>query len=265
MMTVRHERGDGGPLYRGGVSPGGPRPTARRGTAWRVLFAVALVVAFGDRVTNAQTTSLSKRLPPEEVKEDPGREDTEYPGNPTLEQHSLFAVKIQPPRKHRIHDLVTVIVRQQTKYESDGSVDSKKEAEIESKIDSFLNFIDGGLGAAAFRRGKPNIEYSLETELKNKAKKDREDRLTARVTAEIIDVKPNGNLVLEARSRQVFEDEIAVMTLTGTCRSIDVTAGNTVLSTQLADLNLRVKNSGAVHDGSSRGWLQKILDKTKPF
>ena len=51
---------------------------------------------------------------------------------------------------------------------------------------------------------------------------------------------------------------------TGTVRSADVTPDNTVLSTQVADLNIDVKNSGAVRDASSRGWLTALLDWVKP-
>ncbi len=213
----------------------------------------------------AQTTSLAKRRATTQPARETTREESEYQGNPTLEKHSLIAVEVRPPKKFQVHDLITVIVRQQTKFESDGKLNTKKEAGIESTIDAFINFIEGGIGAATFRRGKPNIKYELESEVKNKADKDREDSLTTRITAELIDVKPNGNLVLEARGRQQFEDEVTVMTLTGVCRSVDVTPDNTVLSTQLADLDLKVKNSGAVRDGSSRGWLLKILDKIKPF
>lgn len=241
------------------------RHAARWSSLVRIPLAVALVASVGVTGASAQTTSLAKRNPATQPAETTGREGSPYKGNPKLERRSLIAVKVQPPKKFHVHDLITVIVRQQAKYESDGSLNSKKEADIESKLDAFINFVDGGLGAAAFRRGKPNIKFELDTELKNKAKKDREDRFVTRITAEIIDVKPNGNLVIEARARQIFEDEITCMALSGICRSVDVTPDNTLLSTQLADLNLEVKNHGAVRDGSSRGWLQKLLDRTKPF
>lgn len=246
-------------------SPRGPKSAVR----WRCSLLCAVCAAVGSCVGSneafAQTTSLAKRHPTTQPAEEPARDGSEHEGNPTLEKHSLIAVKVKAPKKLQVHDLITVIVRQQTKYESDGQIKSKKEANIESKIDAFINFIDGGLGAAVFRRGKPNIKYELDTELKNKANKDREDRFTTRITAEIIDVKPNGNLVLEARAKQTFEDEITYVTLTGICRCVDVTPDNTVLSTQLAELNVNVKNHGAVRDGASRGWLQKVLDKIKPF
>jgi flagellar L-ring protein precursor FlgH len=55
------------------------------------------------------------------------------------------------------------------------------------------------------------------------------------------------------------------MTLTGTCRSEDITPDNTVLSTQIAELEIKVTNSGAVRDGSRRGWITRLLDIVRPF
>ncbi len=233
-------------------------------TTRRHLLTVLVIGAVASSAF-AQTTSLAKRRATTQPVREATREESEYQGNPTLEKHSLIAVEIKPPKKFQVHDLITVIVRQQTKFESDGELNRKKETDIESTIDAFIDFVEGGVGASTFRRGKPNIKYELETELRSRVDKDREDRLTTRITAEVMDVKPNGNLVLEARGQQQFEGEVTVMTLTGVCRSVDVTPDNTMLSTQLADLNLKVKNSGAVRDGTSRGWLQKILDKITPF
>ena len=80
---------------------------------------------------------------------------------------------------------------------------------------------------------------------------------------------PAGTTVLQAALSRGIEIPHycyhPALSLTGNCRSVDVTPDNTVLSTQLADLNLRVRNSGAVRDGSSRGWLGVLLDKIKPF
>jgi flagellar L-ring protein precursor FlgH len=64
------------------------------------------------------------------------------------------------------------------------------------------------------------------------------------------DIKPNGNLVLEARARLRFENEIPYVALTGVCHSQDVSRDNTVLSTPLADKDITVHNDGLVRDGT---------------
>ncbi len=59
------------------------------------------------------------------------------------------------------------------------------------------------------------------------------------------------------------DEEQFTITLTGTCRSDDVTPTNSVLSTQIANLVLVEKNHGAVRDATKRGWIPRILDFAK--
>lgn len=208
-----------------------------------------------DRATESRTESQTGN---------PRAPDTP-PGNPLLERHSFSAVKVKPPRQFHVHDLITIIIREQRKYESESELESEKEFKIRSMLDAFLKVDDRSWGASTFPDGKPNIDYKFNSELKNEAEKDREDRLITRITASIIDIKPNGNLVLEAKARIRFDDEDSTVTLLGVARSGDVNLDNTVLSTQLADKEIIVHNTGAVRDGSRRGWIPRLLDAVRPF
>lgn len=216
-----------------------------------------------------QTSSIAKRharQPKPDVMSGPNtRDPNARRGNPTLEKYSLAAVPVKPPKTFAPHDLITIIIREQVKYEADGELETKKKFDIKSNLSAFFKPIDGGLGAALFSRGAPDVDFKIDNKLKNEADKEREDRLTTRVTSEVIDVKPNGNLVLQARGTVTFDNEVSVVTLTGTVRSRDVTPDNTILSTQLANKNISIQNAGAVRDGSRRGWVPRLLDAIGPF
>lgn len=183
----------------------------------------------------------------------------------SIELTSLIAVKPPEPEKFRVHDLITVIVRHQKSFESDADLNSKNEFEIESKLDEFIKFIGGGVGAAAFRRGQPNIGYSFESESKKDVDTSREDRMTTRITAEVVDVKPNGNLVVMARQRIRNGAEVSFMTLTGTCSSKDISPERTVLSSQIFDLDISDVPEGPTEEGTRKGRIPKLLDKIRLF
>jgi len=220
------------------------------------------------RDAGAQTSSLGARH--RERRDDATavhapRESPAPKINPVYEGHSWISLTPPPPKAFRVHDLLTVIVRQQRKFEADADLSTEKQFDITSELDAFFKPTQGGLGSAAFRRGKPNINYKFDNELKAKGDTKREDVLTTRLTATIIDVKPNGTLIVEARGRIEHDDEHSNITLTGTCRKEDVTADNTILSTQIADLEIVVHNAGALRKASSRGWIPKLLDLLSPF
>ncbi len=237
-------------------------------TRMRVLaLATVLAVFAGDKAI-AQRSSLGARNRAQQVgkiEKIAARESTRIERNAIYEQYSWTAVKAPPPKTFRVGDLITVVVRETRKFEADADLETKKKFDISSELDAFIDLTGGGVGEAAFRRGKPAIDYKYNQKFKGEGDTAREDRLTTRLTGTIIDVKPNGLLVLEAKARIQHDDEISVITLTGSCRKVDVSADNTVLSTQIADKEIIVNNQGALRAASSRGWITKLIDLLWPI
>jgi flagellar L-ring protein precursor FlgH len=86
-----------------------------------------------------------------------------------------------------------------------------------------------------------------------------------RITAEVIDIRPNGTLVLEGRRTIRANEEVWELSLGGVIRPEDVLPDNTVLSEDVADLRIIKREKGHVVDGYQRGWLLKWLDHYQPF
>jgi len=193
------------------------------------------------------------------------REAPPRPRNFVYERYGWIASTPVPPKMFKPGDLLTVIVREQKKWEADADLETKNKFDVKSELEAFVKPTEGGLGSAMFRRGKPNIDYKYNLKNKSEGDSSREDKLTTRLTGKIIDVKPNGLLVIEARAKITHDEEVSEITLVGTCRKEDVTADNTVLSTQIADKEVVVGNKGALRSAATRGWIAKILDAVKPF
>lgn len=189
-------------------------------------------------------------------------EDKVLPMTRGIEAASLFAIPSRQPRKFKVEDLVTIIVRQQRKYEADAELESKRKWNLSAKLSDWFRFYDDAyhLGQDKLSNGEPGAKFDLKNDYTTEGESDREDRFITRMTARVIDVKPNGNLVLEAEWEEEHDEEKARITITGVCRSEDVTPDNTVLSTQLADLRIVEKNSGAVRDAATRGWVPRLLN-----
>ena len=134
-------------------------------------------------------------------------------------------------------------------------------------IDEFikLNVKDLQLKGGAIGAVTPRIDVSGSREFTGEGNVDRSDSLIRRITAEVLDVKPNGTLVLQARKRIKTDDEEQVFVLSGTCRAEDITADNTILSTALHDQELTETHKGTVRQATRRGWGSKLLDAISPF
>jgi flagellar L-ring protein precursor FlgH len=93
----------------------------------------------------------------------------------------------------------------------------------------------------------------------------RSDTMTLRLEAEVVDVRPNGTMVLQARRHMKNDEEEVTIALTGTCRVQDIDAANSVLSTDIHDLDFDKQTKGAATDGSRRGFIPRLLDFINPF
>lgn len=226
-----------------------------------ILLVAASPLAWG------QTSSLGAQLRRDQSQQTIPVADREAPQVKRNAVYGRFSWVTGPERKPKtfsVGDLITVIVRERRQFEADSELLSKKRLNIKSDVDAFVKVTGGGIGASDFRRGKPSIDVSFDTNLRSKADTTRDDNLTLRLTGKIIDVKPNGVLMIEARARVQHDEEISVITVIGGCRKEDVTADNTILSTQLADKTVSVINQGALRAAATRGWILRILDYLKP-
>lgn len=228
---------------------------------------VSILIATGHASVWGQTSSLGAQMRRDQAQQPTPIEVREAPRvkrNAVYGKFSWVTGAERKPKTYSVGDLITVIVRERRQYEADADLTSKKRLNIKSDLDAFVKFTGGGMVPMRFEEGTPSIDFSFDNKLKSEADTAREDSLTLRLTGKIIDVKPNGVLVIEARGRVQHDDEISVITVTGCCRKEDVTADNTILSTQLADKSVSVNNEGALRSAAARGWILKMLDFLKP-
>ncbi len=184
-----------------------------------------------------------------------------------LRAASMFIVEPPEPRQFFPHDIIYVIISESSRSSSAQSLDTTKE----TKMNDVLNSIIDPMKLLELRLEGGNISaldlLDLQTkhEFTGDGQYDRDDRLDARVAAQVIDVKPNGNLVIQARKQIIQDGEIKDMVLSGTARQDDVTTENTVLSSQLADLRVDVQHEGELKKSSSKGIFTRALETLFAF
>lgn len=189
-------------------------------------------------------------------------------GTRSIQKMSLIAVSEDRPRPIQKNDLITIIVKEQKKYETQAKVDTEKKWDVNSALNKWFHLYTEDhptLGADKFPYGNPGVQFKWDDKRQNDGQLDREDKFVTRLTARIVDVLPNGNVVFEARKKEKHDDEEFILTLTGTCRAADISADNTVQSTQVYDLALNESHTGAMRDTTRRGWIPRALDIVRPF
>ena len=90
--------------------------------------------------------------------------------------------------------------------------------------------------------------------------------MTTTVTAEVTDVLPNGNLVIQGQKEISVNSEKQVITVRGIVRPDDLSPGNSIPSDRIARMEVRVNGRGVVNDAVKRPFfLYRILLGLLPF
>ncbi len=89
--------------------------------------------------------------------------------------------------------------------------------------------------------------------------------ITDKISVNVVDVLPNGNLVIEGTRQTSFSGESQQAVLRGVVRMEDLMANNTVYSYNLASASIKFIGKGTVSDSQRKGWAMRIWDKITPF
>ena len=158
----------------------------------------------------------------------------------------------------RMHDVVSIVVIESLAASTDGQVKNTRASNASSGItalfgalkasNSLQNLIGQNSSSGLAAQGQSTTNSSLATTF----------------GGEVVDVLPNGMLVVQATRQLTFSQQTQIIKLRGLVRPEDVSAQNQVLSTAMTDLELEVTGKGIVSDSTYRQnplvrWLEKLL------
>ncbi|MGA3032513.1 MAG: flagellar basal body L-ring protein FlgH [Acidobacteriaceae bacterium] len=158
----------------------------------------------------------------------------------------------------RIHDVVSIVVTESLAASTDGQVKNTRASSANSGLTSLFgalkasnalqNLVGANAASALTAQGQSTTNSSLVTTF----------------GAEVVDVLPNGMLVVQATRQLTFSEQTQLIELRGLVRPEDVSSQNQVLSTAMTDLELEVTGKGIVNDSTYRQnplvrWLEKLV------
>jgi flagellar L-ring protein precursor FlgH len=159
-----------------------------------------------------------------------------------------------------IGDILTIRIAEASTVDNKAKRDLQKETARSSEF-------NGELGIDHILPSIPGftMEASANNTLKGKADFKDERSFLDRVSVVVLDVLPNGNLVvLGTRDRNIAGD-IQTIEVSGLVRPSDIAFDNTVKSEQVANFRIVMKNSGIAAPYTRPGWAGRIFDFVWPW
>ena len=160
----------------------------------------------------------------------------------------------------RLHDVVSVVVTESLAASTDGQVKNARASNANSGLTSLF----GALKAANALQNL--VGMSTASGLTAQGQSTTNSSLATTFGAEVVDVLPNGMLVVQATRQITFSQQTQLIKLRGLVRPEDVSSQNQVQSTAMTDLELEVTGKGIVNDSTYRqNPLDRLLEKLVVF
>jgi len=182
-------------------------------------------------------------------------------GGLTLATASLYLVEPPEPRQFRENDLITIIVSERATIKNENSLETSKNSSLTGGVTSMPNLLKLlELRWEEYERLPITANMNYRSRYAGEGEQDIDRRTTARVTARVVEVKPNGTLLLESKTSVRTDGEEQVIVIAGLVRQEDITIANTIQSNQMANLVVNIQHHGELKRSSEKGLIPRAFD-----
>lgn len=151
-------------------------------------------------------------------------------------------------RAHAVGDVITIVISEASSASRSGSSANSKSANAN---------LDAGVGIFGFLAA---ASASTSDEFQSKGSIANTNKVTGRVTVKVTELKPNGQMIISGTQSIKQNGEEQKITITGSVRPADVSADNTVLSSNVADAQLRIDGKGPLTRKQRQGILTQVFN-----
>lgn len=163
-----------------------------------------------------------------------------------------------------VGDILTILIQENNGATRQNNTTTSKKASVNAAVTSAI-YSPGTSGFLTKGGSLPALAYNSDTEFNGGGSINNQETITAQVAVRVVDVLPNGNMVIEGNLHTAFSGEKQDAVVRGIVRPDDVSANNTLFSYNIADATIQFISKGTLTDAQRKGWLTKFWDKLSPF
>jgi len=175
---------------------------------------------------------------------------------------SLYA----DPRAARAGDILTVVIAIDDEAEISNRTDQSREGSEELDIPAFFGLPQRA--AAILPDGAtldPAVEISSNSDYQGDGSVRRNEKLTLRIAATVVERLPNGALRIEGQQEVRVNNELRELTVTGFVRSSDISRKNEITYDKIAGARISYGGRGQISDVQMPRYGQQVTDAILPY
>jgi len=166
----------------------------------------------------------------------------------------------------RSGDLITILVQENTSISEKNKTTAKRDNTLQASVNLVpgSNEVPATVGQSSNGR-LPAVDATSKKEFTGQGDYENTGAVKATITARVLDVLDNGNLLIEGRRAVRVNEDTKTILITGVIRTADIRSDNTVLSEKLHNFQVSIVGEGPLTRAQSQGILGTIADILWPF
>jgi len=169
-------------------------------------------------------------------------------------------------RADNVGDILTVLLDIKDKAELDNESERTRQADEDAGLDALLGYeadlaqvLPETVNNASLIGAKSTSNH------KGTGKIDREEKIKMKLAATIMQVLPNGNMVIQGRQEVRVNFEKRILEFAGVIRPQDITIDNTISYDKVAEARVSYGGKGQITDVQQPRYGQQVYDVLFPF
>ena len=183
---------------------------------------------------------------------------TALPANGAIYQTVQARPLFEDRRARRIGDTITINLVERNTAQKSANANATRNGNMTASIGPITRLPLSGLSGLA-------AEADSESDFAGKGAAAANNAFNGTITVTVIDVYPNGNLLVSGEKMVAINQGNEFIRFSGVINPNNVTAANTVQSTQVADARIEYRGSGFIDESNTMGWLQRFFVAIMPF
>jgi flagellar L-ring protein precursor FlgH len=167
-------------------------------------------------------------------------------------------------RARRLNDLLTININESTSATVKGDVSTSRVGANNYGASGILARVATlGIGGGAAASASPTTTTS--NTFKGAGNTDRSATITTQITARVVKVLANGNLIFEGYRDIQLNNETQRLYVAGMVNPVFLDVNNSITSGQVAELKVGYGGQGVVDETTKPGYVSRLLNFIWPF
>jgi len=182
------------------------------------------------------------------------------PATGSLFQKASYRPGFEDPRARLVGDMITIQIQEKVEATQESSSSANRNSNMSASVSAMPL-----LSAADLARLKTGIGTESSSDFSGDGATASNNEFSGTITTTVVEVLPNGHLKVAGDKQIGVNQSVDVMRFTGTIDPRLIKPGNTINSTQVANVRVESRGRGAQAEAQTVGWLMRFFFSFLPF